>query len=69
MKKIKTFYGPEPYVSDGDFLNIKIIREECKKAKVNFNTAEIRTTIDYSGCYYESDQPSIKIELWAEKKK
>ena len=65
LKKIRTFDGPYNH-TDGDIITIKQIKEECKKAKVKFHSnIEIRTTIDWSGCYYEGDQPSIKIELWA----
>ena len=66
LKKIRTFDGPSQHIYDGDIITIKQIKEECKKAKVKFHSnIEIRTTISWVGCYYEGDQPSIKIELWA----
>jgi hypothetical protein len=58
--KIKEFVGcMSPRLED----MVKCVKE----AGIELSTAFIETEIDYSGCYYEGDMPSVSIVLYGKK--
>ena len=68
-KAVKKKVAPTPVLIGefSDYTSVSSIKDAVKKAGAKQATAYIECELDYSGCYYEGDIPSIKLKVYATK--
>ncbi len=51
-------------VEEASDLSIASLRNYADEKRVDFESLYFETVLDWSGCYYESDTPSAKVNVY-----
>jgi len=64
-KKSKPIYVGDLDVGGFDSnISLKAIKDLIKKAGLKTKDAYLKIELDYGGCYYEGDSPSISVKVY-----